>query len=75
MSQKVELPSQHRPMTIDASVLDAAPVMVEASRLASRADGTKDVLHGVLDGLATLVQQDASGVYVMGVRRQTNGDQ
>jgi sigma-B regulation protein RsbU (phosphoserine phosphatase) len=66
MSQKVELPSQHRPITIDESVLDAARVMVEASRLASRVDATTDVLHGVLDGLAALVHQDAAGVYVTG---------
>ena len=71
MSQKVEVPSEHRPITIDKSVLDAARVMVEASRLASRADGTTDVLHGVLDGLAALVQQDASGVYVMGKSGRT----
>ena len=66
MPHKLESPSQSRPISIDASALEAARVMVEAFRLASRADGAKDILHGVLDGLASLVEQDASGVYVVG---------
>ena len=66
MSEKLESPPEHRTIKIDASAVEASRVMVEAFRLSTQADGARGILNGVLDGLASLVQQDASGVYVVG---------
>ena len=45
--------------------LEVARVMVDAFRLSAETDDVVRILGGVLDGLASLVRQDASGVYVV----------
>ncbi len=50
---------------IAPETLEVARVMVDAFRLANETDDVVRLLGGVLDGLASLVQQDASGVYVV----------
>ena len=48
---------------IRANIVQGAQAIVDAFRLAGEDDAT-NLLGGVLDGLASLVQQDAAGVYV-----------
>lgn len=50
---------------IDGGAVNAARVMVEAFRLATDAPDAGRVLNGVLDGLVSLVDHDAAGVYVV----------
>ena len=50
---------------LDADAVQAARVMIDAFRLAADADGASGILSGVLDGLASLVQHDAAGIYVV----------
>ena len=57
-------PVRHQRAAIRAEVVQAAQVMVEAFRLASE-DDADSLLGGVLDGLASLVQHDAAGIYLM----------
>ena len=45
--------------------VQTAQVMVDAFRLAHRVVDAKSILNGILDGVASLVQHDASGVYVI----------
>ena len=49
---------------VTTDVIDGARAMVDAFRLATELDDALSVLNGVLDGLAALVDHDASGVYV-----------
>ena len=59
-------PDPVRPASpIAPETLDVARVMVDAFHLGSDTDDVVRLLGGVLDGLASLVQQDASGVYVV----------
>lgn len=60
----VDLP--RRPsVNVTTDVVDGARVMVDAYRLATEIEDTSSVLNGILDGLAALVEHDASGIYVI----------
>ncbi len=50
---------------IDGGAINSARVMVEAFRLASDATDAPRILNGILDGLVSLVDHDAAGVYVV----------
>ena len=50
---------------IDDGAVNAARVMVEVFRLATDATDAGRVLNGVLDGLVSLVDHDAAGIYVV----------
>ena len=51
--------------TRSVDVVQAARVMVDAVRLPAVARDSADILNGILDGLAALVQHDAAGVYIV----------
>lgn len=55
-------------LVANSPAVRAARAMVDAFRLATTPDGAAGILSGVLDGLASLVPQDASGVYVVDKR-------
>ena len=50
---------------VAGDAVDAARVMVEVFRLATDAPDAARILNGILDGLASLVEHDAAGVYVV----------
>ena len=50
---------------IDGGAINAARVMVEAFRLVGDATDAPRILNGILDGLVSLVDHDAAGVYVV----------
>ena len=50
---------------VGANAINAARVMVEAFRLATDATDAPRLLNGVLDGLVSLVDHDAAGVYII----------
>ncbi|HIN12406.1 MAG TPA: hypothetical protein EYM63_12445 [Acidobacteria bacterium] len=57
--------TSRRPTTkVGAGAVKAAQVMVEAFNLATDASDTA-ILNGILDGLASLVDHDAVGVYIV----------
>lgn len=51
---------------LSADAVHSARVMVDAFRLASQSLDVNQILNGVLDGAAALVEYDAAGVYVIG---------
>ncbi len=66
MATDTTVRSGARPATrVDSSAINAARVMVEAFRLANDATDAARLLNGVLDGLVSLVDHDAAGVYVV----------
>ena len=55
-----------RPATkVGADGVDAARVMVEAFRLATDEGDAASIMNGILDGLVSLVDHDAAGVYIV----------
>ena len=64
-SSETQAPVRRPWAKLDADAVQAARVMIDAFRLAADADGAPGILSGVLDGLASLVQHDAAGVYVV----------
>ena len=55
-----------RPATkVSGESVKTARAMVDAFRLASKVGDSNSILNGILDGLASLVHHDASGVYVI----------
>ena len=57
-------PVPQQPLGIGTDAVQAARVMVDTFRLPSLRK-PEDILEGILDGLATLVNPDAAGVYII----------
>ena len=63
-------PAQPLPTSSCVDAVHAARVMVEAVRLPAVARDSAGILNGILDGLASLVPHDASGVYIVDAQGQ-----